>query len=49
MIMEYIRQHWFMRLTLSTCNSRISIAAREYALRYLGGRHPATDVFRLLE
>jgi len=38
-----------MLLTLGACNSRAGTAAREYALRYLGRRHPDANVFRRLE
>jgi hypothetical protein len=38
-----------MLLTLGACNSRAGTAAREYALRYSGGRHPDANVFRRLE
>jgi hypothetical protein len=36
-----------MLLTLGACNSRAGTAAREYALRYPGRRHPDANVFRL--
>jgi hypothetical protein len=38
-----------MLLTLGACNSRAGTAAREYALRYPGRRHPNSNVFRRLE
>jgi hypothetical protein len=38
-----------MLLTLGACNSRAGTAAREYALRYPGQRHPDANVFRRLE
>jgi hypothetical protein len=46
MIMEYTNdEHCDVPLTLSTCDSRAGTAAREYALRYPGRRHP--DVARM--
>jgi hypothetical protein len=46
MIMAYTRDEYCdMILTLSTCNSRVCIAAREYALRCPGGHHPDGNVF----
>jgi hypothetical protein len=36
-------------LTLGTCNSRASTAAREDALRYPSRRHPDANVFRGLK
>lgn len=38
-----------LHLTLGTCNIRTSAAAREYALRSSGRRHPNISVFRQLE
>jgi hypothetical protein len=38
-----------MLLTLGACNSRAGTAARQYALRYPGRRHPDANVFRRLE
>jgi hypothetical protein len=38
-----------MLLTLSTCNSRAGTAARVYALRFPGRRHPDANVFPRLE
>jgi hypothetical protein len=50
MIMEYTHdEHCDMLLTLGDCNSRAGTAAREYALRYPGRRHPDGNVFRRLE
>jgi hypothetical protein len=50
MIMEYTHDEYCeMLLTLGACNSRAGTAAREYALRYSGRRHPNANVFRQLE
>jgi hypothetical protein len=50
MIMEYTHDEYCdMLLTLGACNSRAGTAAREYALRYRGRRHPDANVFRRLE
>jgi hypothetical protein len=38
-----------MSSTLGACNSRAGSAAREYALRSIGRRHPDANVFRRLE
>jgi hypothetical protein len=38
-----------MLVTLGSCNSRAGTAAREYAPRYPGRRHPDTNVFRRSE
>jgi hypothetical protein len=38
-----------MLLSLGACNSRAGTAARKYALRYPGRRHPDANVFRRLE
>jgi hypothetical protein len=45
MIMEYTRDEYCdMLLTLGACNSRAGTAARVYALRYPGRRHPDANV-----
>jgi hypothetical protein len=50
MITEYTHDEYCdMLLTLGACNSRAGTAAREYALRYPGRRHPDANVFRRLE
>jgi hypothetical protein len=50
MIMEYTHDEYCdMLLTLGACNSRAGTAAREYAVRYPGRRHPDANVFRRLE
>jgi hypothetical protein len=38
-----------MLLTLGACNSRAGTAARQYAIRYPGRRHPDANEFRRLE
>jgi hypothetical protein len=38
-----------MLLTLGACNSRAGTAAREYAIRYTGRRHPDANLFRRLQ
>jgi hypothetical protein len=38
-----------MLLTFGACNCQAGTAAREYALRYPGRRHPDASVFRRLE
>jgi hypothetical protein len=38
-----------MPLSLGACNSPAHAAAREYALRYPGRRHPDAGMFRPLE
>jgi hypothetical protein len=49
-IMEYTHDEYCdMLLTLGACNSRAGTAAREYAIRYPGRRHPDANVFRRLE
>jgi hypothetical protein len=48
--MEYTHDEYCdMLLTLGACYSRAGTAAREYALRYPGRRHPDANVFRRLE
>jgi hypothetical protein len=50
MTMEYTRDEYCdMFLTLGTCHSRTGTAVWEYALLYLGRRHPVSDVFPRLE
>jgi len=50
MMMEYTHdEHCDMLLTVGACNSRAGVAAREYAIPYLGRRHPDANVFRRLE
>jgi hypothetical protein len=47
---EYTHEeYWNMLLTQGACNTEDRTAAREYALRHLGWRHPDANVFRLLE
>jgi hypothetical protein len=49
MALEYTHgEYCDLPLTLGTCN-RAGTAAREYALRYPGRRHPDANVFELLE
>jgi hypothetical protein len=49
MIMEYTHDEYYMSLTLGTCNSRVSTAAREYPLRFPSRLHPDDNVFWRLE
>jgi hypothetical protein len=50
MTMEYTPDEYSdMTLTLCTWNSGVCTAARDYAVRYTGRRHPHANVFRSVE